>query len=259
MVVISCELLSLQDFFLGGEFMNIAIVDDMQSDIDEISNLLYQFFLDSDISVKPQVSLYTSAEMFWNNYEVGKYDLIMLDIVIAQDNGIDIAKKIRAYRDEAKIIFITTSMEFALNGYEVFASGYIIKPVTKQQELFYQCMRHCLMNNIDDKKLLVDSCGQEISIEYKKILYVSVGSKRYCQVCTESEILDTSNNYAQCSEQLISDTRFLECYHRVIINMDKVVEMCSEEFIMSNGERIPISRRKKNQVARDYMNYLINK
>ena len=62
------------------------------------------------------------------NYSKGT-DVLLLYIQMGQINGMDTARKIRVLDDRVEIIFITSLIEYALEGYEVRAYRYLIKPV----------------------------------------------------------------------------------------------------------------------------------
>ena len=66
-------------------------------------------------------------------------------------------------------------------------------------------------------------------------------------------------SYSECAEILLDDQRFLECYHRIIVNMDAIVSMEEESFRLKNGVLLPISRRKRLPVTKQYMLYLAAK
>ena len=66
-------------------------------------------------------------EFCQENFDV---DIILLDIVLAHSNGIDIAKKIRKQNQRIKIIFMSSYKEYAIEGYGINADGYLLKPVT---------------------------------------------------------------------------------------------------------------------------------
>lgn len=55
-------------------------------------------------------------------------DIILLDIVMPLLNGMDTARELRAQDTAVKIIFLTSSPEFALESYEVRAQDYLLKP-----------------------------------------------------------------------------------------------------------------------------------
>ena len=62
------------------------------------------------------------------NFAKDQYDVIFLDIYMDGMTGMDAARAIREIDRVVRIIFITTSTEFAVDSYEVSAFGYLLKP-----------------------------------------------------------------------------------------------------------------------------------
>ena len=73
--------------------MNIAIIDDVQQDLDALAEATREHYDQRQISI--QLHTFSSLEDFWNSYSPGSYDLIFLDIYIKQANGMDLATQLR--------------------------------------------------------------------------------------------------------------------------------------------------------------------
>lgn len=78
-----------------------------------------------------QWTRFSSGEEFLGAFTAGKYDLIFLDIYMDGITGMETAKRIRRADHGCRIIFITTSPEFAVESYDVSASFYLLKPIEK--------------------------------------------------------------------------------------------------------------------------------
>lgn len=75
-------------------------------------------------------------ESFIESWKDARYDLLLLDCYLSDDEtathaatGLDIARTLRRQNDDCPIVFITSSTDFAVLGYEVQASGYLLKPL----------------------------------------------------------------------------------------------------------------------------------
>ena len=55
-------------------------------------------------------------------------DILFLDVLLYQKNGIDIAKEIRKTNHKLRIVFVSACEKFAVKGYDVNAEGYMLKP-----------------------------------------------------------------------------------------------------------------------------------
>ena len=67
-----------------------------------------------------------------------RFDVLLLDVLMPGENGIDAAAEIRNYDRDVKIIFLTSSPEFAVQSYSVDAYFYQLKPIWA--ESFYRLM-----------------------------------------------------------------------------------------------------------------------
>lgn len=97
--------------------MNIAIIDDVQQDLDALAEAAREHYDQKQISI--QLHTFSSPEDFWNSYSPGSYDLIFLDIYIKQANGMDLATQLREKGDSCALIFVTSSDAFAVASYDV--------------------------------------------------------------------------------------------------------------------------------------------
>jgi len=84
--------------------------------------------------------------------------------------GIDIAKKIREFDKECKIIFITSSKEHAIDSYDVGAVYYILKPVSKEK-LSTDIKAAIDALHKENKQIVITNQKGTYRITYKDILY----------------------------------------------------------------------------------------
>jgi len=114
-------------FFWRISALNIAIIDDVQQDLDALAEAAREHYDQRQISI--QLHTFSSPEDFWNSYSPGSYDLIFLDIYIKQANGMDLAAQLREKGDSCALIFVTSSDAFAVASYDVQAAYYLLKPL----------------------------------------------------------------------------------------------------------------------------------
>ena len=109
--------------------MRIAICDD------EILQLeLLKYYVEKwakDRGINPSIELFQSAEAFHFEWlEDSSYDIILLDIQMAELSGIELAKLIREKDKHIQIIFVTAISDYIGEGYNVDAINYLIKPLS---------------------------------------------------------------------------------------------------------------------------------
>lgn len=241
--------------------MEIAIVDDLVEDRAIIRHLANKYFEDRKelYDISPNFAEFESGEAFLENYASSKYEIVFLDIYMNKLTGMDVAKRIAALDRNCSIIFFTTSDEHQLEGYGVHAVGYIMKPVVDHIPSLYTAMDYAASRLQMDKagiRVLTD-CG-EVHLYYRNILYIDC-IDRTVYIHLADRVLKVCGKYREFQNSFLSDSRFLECYRNVIVNMDYIDTPLDCDFVLKSGEKLPISRRKKSNVMENYMMYFIKK
>ena len=244
--------------------MNIAIVDDEISELNTAEYYLRNFIEKNYPEIYSEIKIHTfsNANDFLNAFKPGFFQLVILDIRMEEINGIQIAQIIRARGDDdANIVFLTSSEDFILNGYRVFAVGYFLKPISNHEDDFTRTFEHIfpkIFKNTQEIILTVD--GNKIFVPNRNILYLDIDYRhRLCVYLADGKKFVTTNNYSEIQPLLLTDERFLECYHRIIVNMDYIKNMEPDDFILMDGTSIPISQRKKKDVKIKFMRYFAHK
>ncbi|WP_320930852.1 response regulator [Hungatella sp.] len=106
--------------------IHIAIVEDEAFYVQQIQNYMERYRQESRREIS--VTVYSDGEDILDNYK-GDYDIILMDIQMRFMDGMTAAKNIRKLDDAVVIMFITNMTQYAVQGYEVDALDYIIKPV----------------------------------------------------------------------------------------------------------------------------------
>lgn len=110
--------------------MRIAIVEDHAAERQLMAVMCAEYFKRTrDIGV--ECVTFADAESFIESWKDARYDLLLLDCYLSDDEtathaatGLDIARTLRRQNDDCPIVFITSSTDFAVLGYEVQASGF---------------------------------------------------------------------------------------------------------------------------------------
>ena len=248
---------------MGGELiMNIAIVDDDILELNAAKTYLNNYLRENWSQKDFNIQTFSAAKDFLDIFSVGAFHLVILDIAMPEINGFQVAQIIRARGDDdVNIVFLTNNDDFILNGYRVFAIGYFMKPISNHVDDFNATFEH-VFRKISEKNPEIDlNIGREkISVLFRNILYIDIDYRhRLCFYLADGKKFVTNNNYSEIQPVLLADERFLECYHRIIINMDYVKFMESDDFTLLDGTSIPISQRKKKEVKVKFMRYFAHK
>lgn len=233
--------------------IKISIVDDDADDRQAFHSMLADIFQKTGII--PDIDEFESAEEFLSAFEPELYDLCFLDIYMNQMNGMDAAREIRRQDPSLAIVFLTSSMDYVCEGYEVQALRYLLKPPApdKVQAIVREFLDQTVLGN---RRLSVSSGKQTYEIPYSKILYIiSVGNNIELHLKDTCIRLSARHSFAKTVEPLLGDFRFLSCARGVVVNLSHVKDLEKDRFLMDNGEPVPVSRRQYAAVSDAYVDF----
>ena len=107
--------------------IKIAVVEDEIEMTNQLLKYVKQFFNENDLDYS--VTTYNNAIKLLDNYDFS-FDLIFMDINMPILDGMSASKKLREIDSEVTLIFITSLAQYAINGYEVNAFDFVLKPIS---------------------------------------------------------------------------------------------------------------------------------
>ena len=226
--------------------MKIAIVDDDK----QIHNLLTSL-LDDQLGSGAEIQSFLSGEAFLAAWRPGAFDLILLDIFMSGRTGVDIAREIRKTDPEVKIVFSTSSNEFASESYEVNACYYLRKPfgVGRVKAM----LDRLNLAEIEEKRALRLPDGSYVVL--RQVLYVDFAAHRVVFHCKNQQNLAVRANFTEMEEQLCAYPYFFSPTKGVVVNFYEVKNLSGDVFCLSDVSLIPISRRKAKEVMEAYSSF----
>lgn len=239
--------------------MKVAICDDDILELDKIREILTGF-----ISVK-QAEYDITLETFTDGFEllsfinrISPFDLIVLDIIMPVINGIDVAAEIRKTNNDCKIIFLTSSPEFAVNSYKVKAFYYLLKPYKKQELL--DSLDRAMISVLDEQSKSVVIKGKTglRRIPLHMIEYIESVKHTLNFHLSGSETIPCYAKMEEFREYLLSDRRFIQCHQSFIVNMSRIAQITNKIFVLQDKTLIPISRTVYSQVKQAYIQYFFH-
>lgn len=184
-----------------------------------------------------------------------RFDLILLDVLMACSNGIDTAARLRSLGIRTPIIFCTTSRDYAVESYEVEAAGYLVKPIAYQR-LAALLDRH--LKSREGPRLALHVPGGIHYLYYSQILYFESREHMTYALLSTGESLRCSESLAALEKTLQSDPRFYRCHKAFLVNLD-CIERVEDSFVLMDGSRVPYRIRDKKKITGDYYRYFLEK
>ena len=226
----------------------IAICDDSDADRQYISDLVNKWGDGAGHMV--QISVFTSAENFLFHYaEKNDCDILLLDIEMGAMDGVTMAKKLRCDNGTVQIVFITGYSDYILEGYEVAALHYLMKPV-REDKLFSVLDRAVEKLSKNEKVLNYEVSGEMVRIPIYQIRYVSV-SGNYVTIHASND-LTVKMTLGELEKEL--DDRFFRVSRSVVVNLTQISRVTKTEIKLNDGEAIPLPRGAYDSVNRAIIN-----
>lgn len=188
-----------------------------------------------------------SPESLLDDAEWNLYDLYILDIDLKHEiDGLELAKKIRGSVDNAKIVFLTSCDQYALESYECHAEDYIMKAkLDKLGRILDQVKREEEKNQY----LIVAGRTSIVKIKISDIRYIYKDGKDSVIVCGENQYEAMRRPLYQIYEE-IQKPEMLKIGNNYIINMLHVVSMMEQDIYFDLGKPIHIGRNQKKMVSK---------
>ncbi|MEG0771522.1 MAG: LytTR family DNA-binding domain-containing protein [Clostridia bacterium] len=236
--------------------MKIAVCDDDMAELTRISSLLGDYRLEKKVGFTYKA--YQSSFELLEDMRSNSFDLLFLDILMPGINGMQAAHEIRTFDENAKIIFLTSSPEFAVESYSVGATTYLLKPIMKEM-LFAVLDKIFSTTKRADDCLAVKCKTGIIKVLFSKLSYVEVLGKVLSFHMSDDTIYKTTAPLSEYEEAILLRPEFVRVHRSFLVNLWQMRELSSMDFITLSGVTVPISRRLYPQVRDLYMKSLFSK
>ena len=217
----------------------IAVIDDDARIRERLTAYLNQYA--SEHGEYFQVTAFSFPGLFLTNYKPD-YDLVLMDIDMPGMNGLDAARRLRELDERVVLLFITNLAQYAIKGYEVAATDFLVKPVSYRT--FEQKLTRALRYVPESSRpnLLIKTEDGTVTVELDDILYIEVQG-HYVFYHTLKETYRVRGSLKQTVEE-ISDDQFFVCDKCCIVNL-ACVEAVKGNAVVVAGEEVNVSRPKK--------------
>ena len=237
--------------------IKIAFCDDEMEVLHQMNELLdrYQVERNEDITY----AAFQSPFELLTEIEKGiRPDILFLDVVMPGQNGMDVAKEIRQYDTNVKIIFLTSSPEFAVESYTVGAYFYQLKPIW--EESFFRLMDAVLAECEKKKKnsLILRSKDGITRIDLQQLEYCEVLGRKLLFHLEDGAVLESAGSLDDLAGQLMQYSNFFRPHRSFLVNMEYIQNISSRSIKMVNDAEIPIPHGKCSEIKNTYMEYAFN-
>lgn len=237
--------------------MRIAIVDDLAADQEGLARSIALWAKDHSIPLVPDPALFASGEALLEKFSPGQYDIIFLDIYMDGMDGMETARRIRAVDTDCRLVFITTTAEFAVESYEVGTSWYLVKPYT--QEKLSQALERCGASFLEQgQSLWVPGKNRSERLLLHRIAWSEYGNRKICIHFKDGSQTLVRLRQMEFASMLADYPYFCDCMKGILVNFEAVDKLLDHCFLLEDGTKLPISRLKYREVRERFLEFSYN-
>lgn len=234
-------------------------------------NETLDFFIRNHLPELEIVNIFTNSKQALEFLKVNEIDLLFLDVQMPILNGFDLLNELGPFTFE--VIFVTAFDHFAIKAIKYAALDYLQKPVdidelkasvgdlesrlkVKEKHLLYNHLLQIVKSKYSelDRISLPTSKGY-IFINLNEIVWIKAdGNYSNIKLINKEELVVTQT--LKKLEENISNKNFIRTHNSFLINKDKVLQLVKSDggyLVMTDEERIPLSRYRKDAVIKELM------
>ena len=184
------------------------------------------------------IETFPPAEAFLFQYQEDKsYDILLLDIEMTGMDGVTMAKAVRREDETVQIIFLTGYSDYILEGFEVAALHYLMKPVDREK-LFTVLDRAVEKLRKNERALTLELPGELVRVPLYEIRCLEV-RQNYVTVHAKEDYT-VKKPLGEFQREL--DERFFRTGRSCIVNLACVRRVTRTEVFLDGGLTMPLSR-----------------
>lgn len=230
--------------------IHILLCDDDTVFLQKLEDAVTQQSLPKDVSVTVTKSFHPAS---LSDGQLLQYQIMFLDIDMAERSGMDIARRVRELHLDTIIIFVTNYPQFSLEGYEVRAFRYLLKQEMERKLPGYL---HDALTELSrgEKGLRFSVNAESYYVPYSDILYLG-SDQRVIYLYTVKPLRSVEHFYGKMEDltKELEPDGFLRIQKSYLVNMAHIKKLNYDRVILSNGKELSVSRKGYSQIKIQYL------
>lgn len=219
--------------------LRIAIAEDEAEYRMQLTEFLRQY--GENYSVEMEVSCFSNGVDLVQDYQP-EYDIILLDIAMPDLDGMEAARRIRQVDEQVVLVFITQMAQYAINGYEVGALDFLLKPVN--YDVFAMKLTKAIRRaeSREGKRIVLTLQSGVQVLQTRDIYYVEIQNHVLHYHTNQGEF--SLRGTMQKAQQELEPYHFSRCSNWCLVNLAYVSQVDKSVAVVA-GTPLDISRRNR--------------
>lgn len=235
--------------------LRLAICDDEPVQLSFLEAAVTDWAKQTNTELK--IDLCKNADQFLFLWEEKKdIDILLLDIDMPGMSGISLARRLRSMGESLQIIFVTGVADYVLEGYDVDAVSYLLKPVKKERLL--ACLDRAKGRcGKKEPEFVLEVSGEIVKVKLSDICYLeSAAHDTLIFSIHAKEPLRCKTGILEMERQLQTESAsFFKIHRSYLINLSHVDRISRKEVVMETAAVLPIARGKWEACNQAYLDY----
>ncbi len=221
--------------------LRIAVVEDEEEYGQMLLHHIRRF--EKETGTVCRADSYPDGKSLLRDYE-GQYDILFLDIQMAGPDGLSTARRIRQTDESVLLVFVTNLAQYAIRGYGVRASNFLLKPVS------YYALSEELARAA---QIVEQSKSRYMAVKTESGLQkIEIGSITYLETLGRRLLIHAGGREYSCRETLktmeqqLAPEGFFRCHNVYLVNLARV-ENVSQSTVTVDGQELLLSRYKRKE------------
>lgn len=233
--------------------MHIAICDDDAQELNRIADLISSYAKEQHVSIR--MKTFINAEDMLRAAQTEGFTHYFLDVMMPCMDGITAAQEIRTFDTEARIVFLTSFVEYAYQSYSVKAYDYLLKPA-EQDRVFELLRQFQAQENCGEACIFIQNGRSFFRIPFAQLACLEVNRKKLYFQMEDGRVLQIAGTLSEFEHELLARREFIKIHRSYIVNLNQISELSPEGCILISGKNLPISRLLYDRVRKKYMTHL---
>ncbi len=222
--------------------LKIIACDDDVAFLDRLHRMIDRWSTETGTAV--DVALVTRGEDLLARHAASRADIILLDMIMPLVNGMDTARELRQADTAVRLVFLTSSPEFALESYEVRAFDYLLKPVTYERLAQLLDELSSMRPPATDELVIKTSFGYH-ALRLSDIEYAEARNKHVVFHLRDGRDIEALESFRSVEDRLEQNATFFKCHRSYQVNLRNIDHFDRTDIVMRSGACIPLSRSCK--------------
>lgn len=178
---------------------------------------------------------------------IGRFDLVFMDIDLPGINGMEAAQLMRAVDEKTPLIFVTNLAQYAVRGYEVNALDFVVKPVSYADfSLRMDKALRALARQTTRNVVIRSQDGLSI-VSVSEVAHVDISNHDLVYHLADGDTVRVRGSLGTVEREL-ADTPLIRASNGSLVNIDFIQTIRADEFVMTTGDVIRMSRARRASV-----------